>query len=310
MAVIADPVHFTMYANYSHYIDRAEVRIFDASESREGAPLAVVALSAGGSGDWQASVGIVRRADARAQVRAARVRQGRDVRRNDSAAAVARVRGRCAAAIAQSAAAARTSELTGHSRRRRAMPRRRSISYSTLRSRTAPTMASPRRARPRRRASRRPKARTPRPRAGVERCAAERRRRVTAARVRREPARPPQHSARERHRDGARQRDSAGPQRLGGGHPVPVDASGNFVARGDPARGRAHGRSRGARRRRQRRALSARPRAQAQRLVLRRHGRRHAVAERHERPDRAAVRATTRRTSSRFVGSTRSSRST
>src|SRR5262249_41247430 len=55
--LIADPVHFTMYANYSHYIDRAEVRIFDASESREASPLAVVALSPSGSGEWQASVG-------------------------------------------------------------------------------------------------------------------------------------------------------------------------------------------------------------------------------------------------------------
>jgi len=55
--LIADPVHFTMYANYSHYIDRAEVRIFDASESREASPLAVVPLSPAGSGEWQASVG-------------------------------------------------------------------------------------------------------------------------------------------------------------------------------------------------------------------------------------------------------------
>ena len=55
--LIADPVHFTMYANYSHYIDRAEVRIFDAAESREGSPLAVVALNPAGSAEWQASVG-------------------------------------------------------------------------------------------------------------------------------------------------------------------------------------------------------------------------------------------------------------
>ena len=58
---------------------------------------------------------------------------------------------------------------------------------------------------------------------------------------------------------------------------------------GDPADRRAHGRGRRARRRGQRLAVPARPRARAQRLVLRRHRRPHAVGEPHERPGRFAA---------------------
>jgi len=54
---IADPVRFTMYANYSHFINRAELRIFDSAQSLEAVPLAIVALGPDGSAEWQPSVG-------------------------------------------------------------------------------------------------------------------------------------------------------------------------------------------------------------------------------------------------------------
>jgi len=54
---VADPVRFTMYANYSHFIERGEVRIFDAGQSLEAAPLAVVDLGTAGSAEWQPEMG-------------------------------------------------------------------------------------------------------------------------------------------------------------------------------------------------------------------------------------------------------------
>jgi hypothetical protein len=48
----AAPVRFTMYANYAHFIESAEVRIFGDGQSLEAEPLAVVALGAGGAGEW------------------------------------------------------------------------------------------------------------------------------------------------------------------------------------------------------------------------------------------------------------------
>ena len=41
-----------MYANYSHFIERAEVRIFAPEQSLEAEPLAVVAFGPDGSGEW------------------------------------------------------------------------------------------------------------------------------------------------------------------------------------------------------------------------------------------------------------------
>ncbi len=48
----AEPVRFRMYANYSHFIDRAEVRIFAPEQSLEAQPLAVVAFGPDGAGEW------------------------------------------------------------------------------------------------------------------------------------------------------------------------------------------------------------------------------------------------------------------
>jgi flagellar motor protein MotB len=46
-------VRFTMYANYSHFIERAEVRIFEHEQSTEAGPLGVVAVGPDGFADWQ-----------------------------------------------------------------------------------------------------------------------------------------------------------------------------------------------------------------------------------------------------------------
>ncbi len=48
-------VAFRMYTNYSHFIDRAEVRVFESSQSLESEPLAVVEVDADGTAVWQPS---------------------------------------------------------------------------------------------------------------------------------------------------------------------------------------------------------------------------------------------------------------
>ena len=48
----AEPVRFSMYANYSHFIERAEVRIFAPEQSPEAEPLALVAFGPDGAGEW------------------------------------------------------------------------------------------------------------------------------------------------------------------------------------------------------------------------------------------------------------------
>jgi flagellar motor protein MotB len=49
---VGDPVRFRMYANYSAFIDRAEVRIFTADQSLQARPLDVVAFDAKGFAQW------------------------------------------------------------------------------------------------------------------------------------------------------------------------------------------------------------------------------------------------------------------
>jgi flagellar motor protein MotB len=53
----AATVRFTMYANYSHFIERAEVRIFGLEQSLEAAPLGVVEIGSEGFADWQPAAG-------------------------------------------------------------------------------------------------------------------------------------------------------------------------------------------------------------------------------------------------------------
>src|SRR5207302_1215865 len=51
--LIAAPVRFHMYTNYGAFIERAEVRIFEAGLSTQSTPLAVVAIDPNGSAEWQ-----------------------------------------------------------------------------------------------------------------------------------------------------------------------------------------------------------------------------------------------------------------
>jgi flagellar motor protein MotB len=50
---LVEPVYFRMYTNYSHFIDRAEVRIFDNGQSLESEPLAVVPIDLDGIAKWR-----------------------------------------------------------------------------------------------------------------------------------------------------------------------------------------------------------------------------------------------------------------
>jgi flagellar motor protein MotB len=47
------PLLFKMYSNYPHFIERAEVRIFDQGQSLQGRPVDVVDIGPGGLGEWQ-----------------------------------------------------------------------------------------------------------------------------------------------------------------------------------------------------------------------------------------------------------------
>ncbi len=52
-AAVVTPVRFRQYTNYGHFIDRSEVRIFEAGESTRGEPLAVLEVADDGSARWQ-----------------------------------------------------------------------------------------------------------------------------------------------------------------------------------------------------------------------------------------------------------------
>ena len=113
--------------------------------------------------------------------------------------------------------------------------------------------------------------------------------RGAARRLRRKRPRAPEHSTRQRHGQGSRQRHS-------GGHTVWVAGarcrsirSGNFVAEEILPDGHAHRRSRGARRGRQRQPVPARPGVQAKGPVLRRHRGPHVLGEPHQRTRGAAA---------------------
>lgn len=47
------PVRFSMYANYSAFIDRSEVRIFQADQSAQAAPMKVLPIDSAGFAEWQ-----------------------------------------------------------------------------------------------------------------------------------------------------------------------------------------------------------------------------------------------------------------
>lgn len=49
----ASPVQFRMYTNYSYFIDRAEVRVFEVGQSVESEPLDVIEIEADGVAKWK-----------------------------------------------------------------------------------------------------------------------------------------------------------------------------------------------------------------------------------------------------------------
>jgi flagellar motor protein MotB len=56
----ASVVHFRMYNNYSSFIDRAEIRIFEQQQSVEGAPLEVIAIDEAGLAEWRPGAKILK----------------------------------------------------------------------------------------------------------------------------------------------------------------------------------------------------------------------------------------------------------
>ena len=51
--LVAPPVRFRMYANYGHFIDRSEVRVFADGQSVQSTPLAVLEVDRAGLAEWQ-----------------------------------------------------------------------------------------------------------------------------------------------------------------------------------------------------------------------------------------------------------------
>jgi hypothetical protein len=52
ISTAASPVDFKMYTNYSHFIDRAEIRVFAQGQSLESEPLDVIEVQADGAAKW------------------------------------------------------------------------------------------------------------------------------------------------------------------------------------------------------------------------------------------------------------------
>src|SRR5207249_1797493 len=50
---VNDPVRFRMYSNYSSFIARAEIRIFEQRQSLQAAPLDIVAIDEAGLAEWR-----------------------------------------------------------------------------------------------------------------------------------------------------------------------------------------------------------------------------------------------------------------
>ena len=52
----ASPVRFRMYANYGHFIERSEVRIFAPGQSVQSSPLTVLEMDRAGFAEWEPSM--------------------------------------------------------------------------------------------------------------------------------------------------------------------------------------------------------------------------------------------------------------
>ena len=57
---VGAPVRFRMYANYSAFIQRAEVRVFESEQSLQAEPLAIAAIDPSGFAEWQPTSNEVR----------------------------------------------------------------------------------------------------------------------------------------------------------------------------------------------------------------------------------------------------------
>ena len=88
----AASVQFMMYTNYSHFIDRAEVRVFETGQSVESEPLAVVPLDANGAAAWTPPANWFKAPVFELAYVLRAYGEARQLRRNPAAAAVARVR--------------------------------------------------------------------------------------------------------------------------------------------------------------------------------------------------------------------------
>lgn len=51
--IFATEVQFRMYTNYSHFVDRAEIRVFETGQSLESEPLDVIEMSLEGTSTWR-----------------------------------------------------------------------------------------------------------------------------------------------------------------------------------------------------------------------------------------------------------------
>ena len=51
--ILASEVNFRMYTNYSHFVDRAEIRVFETGQSLESEPLDVIEMKVDGTSSWR-----------------------------------------------------------------------------------------------------------------------------------------------------------------------------------------------------------------------------------------------------------------
>jgi len=58
--IYATDVQFRMYTNYSHFLERAEIRVFEIGQSLENEPLDVIQMQADGTATWQPTSGSFR----------------------------------------------------------------------------------------------------------------------------------------------------------------------------------------------------------------------------------------------------------
>jgi len=57
-ATVAEPVSFQMYDNYGHFIDRAEIRIFDDAQSTRSTPVSVIDVDDAGRALWHPQIAV------------------------------------------------------------------------------------------------------------------------------------------------------------------------------------------------------------------------------------------------------------